>query len=105
MPFRRDCLTWRIAPYTSFETQRLSLERLAKRELGMGFGEWRSRLRFLRAIDALGSDRSITQIADDLGYANTTSFSEMFKRHSGRTPDQYRRGLSPLQREVEPSSR
>ena len=82
-----------------------SLERLAKRELGMGFGEWRSRLRFLRAIDALGSDRSITQIADDLGYANSTSFSEMFKRHSRRTPDQYRRGLSPLQREVEPSSR
>ncbi len=69
-----------------------SLERLAKYELGMGFGEWRNRLRFLKAIEALESDRSITQIADELGYANATSFSEMFKRHSGRTPDQYRRG-------------
>lgn len=71
-----------------------SLERLAKRELGMGFGEWRNRLRFLKAIDALGSERSITQIAEELGYANSTSFSEMFKRHAGRTPDQYRRGAA-----------
>jgi transcriptional regulator GlxA family with amidase domain len=46
-----------------------SLARQFLRELGMSFGEWRLRLRFLRAIEALEAGTPIQAIAFDLGYS------------------------------------
>lgn len=67
-----------------------TLERRCARELGMSLGEWRRRLRFTLAIDALEAGRSIQQIAFDLGYGTPSAFIVMFRRASGTTPEQYR---------------
>ncbi|MNC20464.1 HTH-type transcriptional repressor of iron proteins A [compost metagenome] len=68
-----------------------TLARQFVRELGMSFGEWRQRLRFLTAIEALDSHRSIQDVAFDLGYSSASAFIAMFQRQAQCTPEQYRR--------------
>lgn len=68
-----------------------TLARRFMQELGMSFGEWRQRLRFLTAIEALEQGRAIKEIALDMGYSNSSAFITMFARHAGCTPEQYRR--------------
>lgn len=68
-----------------------TLARQFVRELGMSFGEWRQRLRFLAAIQALDSPRSIQEIAFDMGYSTGSAFIAMFQRQARCTPEQYRR--------------
>jgi AraC-like DNA-binding protein len=57
----------------------------------MSFGEWRQRLRFLAAIEALESARSVQDVGFDLGYSTSSAFIAMFARQAGCTPEQYRR--------------
>ncbi len=68
-----------------------TLARLFVRELGVSFGEWRQRLRFVWAIQALEGSRSIQAIAFDLCYSTASAFIAMFQRQAGCTPEQYRR--------------
>ena len=68
-----------------------TLARHCQRELGMSLGEWRQRLRFLRAIDALEAGDTVQQIGFDLGYSTASAFIAMFQREAGVTPEQYRR--------------
>ncbi|KAF1072474.1 MAG: HTH-type transcriptional regulator NimR [Pseudomonas citronellolis] len=67
-----------------------TLARCCQRELGMSFGEWRQRLRFLLAIQALAAGEGVQQIAFSLGYSSPSAFIAMFRRQSGTTPEQYR---------------
>jgi AraC-like DNA-binding protein len=41
-----------------------------------------------------GTDHSLTEIANELGYTESQNFFRAFKRWTGQTPEQYRRGLS-----------
>jgi AraC-like DNA-binding protein len=68
-----------------------TLERTCQRELGMALGEWRQRLRFTCAIDALDAGRTVQHIAYNLGYSTPSAFIAMFRRMAGTTPEQYRR--------------
>lgn len=68
-----------------------TLARRCQHELAMSFGDWRQRLRFLRAIDALEAGRSVQEIAFALGYSTASAFIAMFQREAGVTPEQYRR--------------
>lgn len=68
-----------------------TLARHCQRELGMALGEWRQRLRFLRAIDRLEEGQSVQQIGFDLGYSTASAFIAMFQREAGVSPEQYRR--------------
>lgn len=67
-----------------------TLARCCQRELGMSFGEWRQRLRFLTALEALEAGQGVQQIAFDLGYSSASAFIAMFRREAGTTPEQYR---------------
>ena len=73
-----------------------TLARLFVRELGMSFGEWRQRLRFLVAIEALESGRSVQDVGFDTGYSSSSAFIAMFQRQAGCTPEQYRRQVQHL---------
>ncbi len=66
-----------------------TLARHCQRELGMTFGEWRQRLRFLAAIEALEAGRDP---ADRLRprLQQPSAFISMFRRLAGTTPEQYR---------------
>ncbi|MDR7129548.1 AraC-like DNA-binding protein [Algoriphagus sp. 4150] len=66
-----------------------TLLRLFTKELGMGFGEWKMRLKLLEAIKLLGERRAVKDIAFDLGYENVSSFIATFKKHLGTTPTKY----------------
>jgi AraC-like DNA-binding protein len=63
-----------------------TLARLFTDELGTSFGAWRRQLRLVRAIDLLGRGTSITAVSAELGYANATAFTSMFKRALGFPP-------------------
>lgn len=66
-----------------------TLERLFHRETGMTFAQWRRQLRLQDAVIRLHQGQPVTSIAFDTGYDNPSSFIEMFRRLTGRTPGQF----------------
>jgi AraC-like DNA-binding protein len=66
-----------------------TLERLFRKETGLTFAQWRRQVRIQGAIIRLHQGQSVTSIAYDAGYENISSFIEMFRRVTGRTPGQY----------------
>jgi len=66
-----------------------TLERLFKKETGLTFAQWRRQVRIQEAIVRLHLGQSVTSVAYDTGYENTSSFIEMFRRVTGRTPGQF----------------
>jgi AraC-like DNA-binding protein len=75
-----------------FTTER-TLARRCQQQLHMTFGEWRQRLRFLRAIVLLEQGASVQSIAHDLGYSSASALIVMFQQQAGTTPDRYRARL------------
>ncbi|GGC52730.1 AraC family transcriptional regulator [Chelatococcus reniformis] len=72
-------------------SERTLHRRLADR--GMGFSAVLAKVRNQRATELLEkSTLSVEQIADMLGFAETASFSRAFKRWTGFSPLNYRRG-------------
>ena len=66
-----------------------TLGRLFYKETGLTFAQWRRQLRLHDAVIRLYRGQPITSIALDTGYDNPSSFIEMFRRVTGRTPGQY----------------
>jgi AraC-like DNA-binding protein len=66
-----------------------TLARLFLKETGMGFREWRQRLRMLTAIERLAAAADVTSVALDLGYGSPSAFIAMFKRTLGETPGRF----------------
>ena len=69
---------------------RRSFTRLFRRETGMSFAEWRQQACLAKALEMLVAGRPITELALDLGYESTASFSTMFRRALGVPPSRYR---------------
>lgn len=83
----RSLADWAVSVHMTERT----LARHCQRELGMSLGEWRQRMRYLRAIDALEAGHSVQRMAYDLGYSTPSAFIAMFQRESGLSPEQFRR--------------
>jgi AraC-like DNA-binding protein/mannose-6-phosphate isomerase-like protein (cupin superfamily) len=66
-----------------------TLVRLFPAQTGMTFRQWRQQSRLLRALELLAAGDSVTRIALELGYENSSSFIAMFKRSLGTTPTRY----------------
>ncbi|WP_321910369.1 helix-turn-helix transcriptional regulator [Paraburkholderia sp. J11-2] len=71
-----------------------TVARLFRQETGMTFGQWREQLRLAEAMSKLAVGHTPGQIAQDLGYADVRTFSAMFRRAFGCTPQQFRQHLS-----------
>jgi AraC-like DNA-binding protein len=71
-----------------------TLTRHFEEEVGMSLRSWRQRLRLFKAMELLGSDLPITEIALRLGYASASAFIFMFRSEMSISPLQYRRQLS-----------
>ena len=73
-----------------------SLARRCEKELGM---TWRGALRRLRVLGAIellaGTERTVTQIAMDVGYSSLSGFESAFRDLVGKTPTEYRSGFNP----------
>lgn len=81
----RELAAWAQAVGCSKRT----LGRLFSQETGLTFQQWRQQRRLLRAVELLSSDESVTNIALELGYDNTSAFIAMFRRCLGTSPSRY----------------
>lgn len=73
-------------------------ERTLKRKLhleGTSFTEILSNVRLEKAKRLLTSDRSLTQIAEELGFSDLSTFSQTYKRWTGVSPSENRRCIHP----------
>ncbi len=84
---KRDLAAWAQRVGASKRT----LVRLFPRQTGMTFGEWRQQCRLLHALELLNAGASVTAVALETGYDNSSAFITMFRRCLGATPRQYLR--------------
>jgi AraC-like DNA-binding protein len=66
-----------------------TLARIIERETGLGFEQWRTRVRMAAALAALARGTTVTQVAHDVGYASSSAFVAAFKRAVGVSPGAY----------------
>ncbi|BBI33431.1 response regulator transcription factor [Cohnella abietis] len=67
------------------------LSEVFKRETGLNYLEFVTRQRMERAEEILNeSNAKISEVANRVGYEDIKYFSRLFKKHTGRTPSEYR---------------
>lgn len=62
------------------------------RETGLTPGDWRTQRRMLAAVELLTQGQPVTNVALDVGYADTSSFIAIFRRAFGATPARWAAG-------------
>jgi AraC-like DNA-binding protein/quercetin dioxygenase-like cupin family protein len=67
---------------------RRTLARLFRSETGLGFAEWRARLRAVDGLARLSDGHSVAETAASVGYASPSAFSAMIHRTLGGAPRQ-----------------
>jgi AraC-like DNA-binding protein len=68
-----------------------TLRRRFRAELGAGWENYRRRARLLAAVEALtDGDRSVAQIAADVGFESQSAFAKAFHELTGETPRAFR---------------
>jgi AraC-like DNA-binding protein len=71
---------------------RRHLDRLFREELGASFREKQIELRLAKACELLASSNAkVVEVALESGYQSSSVFSELFKKHFGVSPGQWRR--------------
>jgi AraC-like DNA-binding protein len=65
---------------------RRTLARLFRSETGLGFAEWRARLRAIDGLARLSDGASVAETAASVGYASPSAFSAMIHRTLGGPP-------------------
>ena len=66
-----------------------TLNRLFNKYCGMGFSQWKQKLRILKSLDLLDGESPLIDIAYELGYQSTSSFITAFKKQMGCSPGKY----------------
>jgi AraC-like DNA-binding protein len=73
---------------------RRTLARLFRSETGLGFAEWRARLRAIDGLARLADGASVAETAASVGYASPSAFSAMIHRTLGSPPRRLAHGLT-----------
>ncbi|MBN3858893.1 helix-turn-helix transcriptional regulator [Paraburkholderia sp. Ac-20340] len=71
-----------------------TIARLFRQQTGMSFVQWRERLRLEDALSKLSVGQAPGEVAQALGYADVRTFTVMFRRAFGSTPQQFRQSLN-----------
>lgn len=70
------------------------LERLTKKEFGCSVIEYTNKLRFLKICSLLTTtDKTLSAIAEECGFFDSSHLCVFFKKYSGKTPSSYRKEL------------
>ncbi|MTI15985.1 AraC family transcriptional regulator [Rhodobacteraceae bacterium RKSG542] len=91
---RRTVASWA----TDFGMSERTLARLVHQHVGVTFGQWRSQLRIIIALQQLSMGVAVQVVAENLGYESCSAFITFFKKVSGKSPRRYMR---TVQRERE----
>ena len=65
-----------------------TLARLFEHDMGMGFNQWRQRIRFHSALETLSRGEPISRVAHQHGYRSASAFSAAFSKVMGTPPSQ-----------------
>ncbi|WP_379153159.1 response regulator [Paenibacillus sp. sgz5001063] len=80
----------------SLQASPVYLSRLFKQELGESFGAYLTQIRIRKAAQLLHStELSISEVAERTGYETQHYFSTAFKKQTGVSPLQFRKGVLP----------
>lgn len=70
------------------------LNKIVKQSVGMSLLEYRKFFTIKEAAHLLGNtDKTISEIIDELGFSGRTYFNNLFKKQYGITPSQYRKNI------------
>ncbi|KAA6456429.1 helix-turn-helix transcriptional regulator [Acidobacteria bacterium AB60] len=70
-----------------------TMQRIFQREVGLDFESWRRQVRLMRGVQLLVSGRSVKEVADAVGYADTSTFVALFRSVFERPPKAWVLGL------------
>lgn len=68
-----------------------TIARLFDKELGMSFHQWRQRVRFYGALEALSNGLSVATVAHNCGYNSPSAFTAAFQKTLGLRPSEVRK--------------
>ena len=93
--FNRDITLQEVAQHVGMNATYFSL--LFKEEMGVSYIKYLTKIRMETAKTMLKSGMRVNEVSDRIGYYNYRHFTEVFKKHIGLTPGQYRdvKGASP----------
>ncbi|MBN3492449.1 helix-turn-helix domain-containing protein [Vibrio neptunius] len=63
---------------------------LCAKEFAQSFAMWRRNIRLVLSLQLLSSNKSIQEIAIELGYASDSAYIYAFKKMFNQTPSKYR---------------
>ena len=65
-------------------------------KVGVCFKDWRAHTQVQRAMELMKAhNQTITEIGLDSGFRDLRTFERVFKRHTGLTPNQYKKIVRP----------
>ncbi|MFW8281623.1 helix-turn-helix domain-containing protein, partial [Klebsiella pneumoniae] len=67
-----------------------TLSRLCSKEFSMSFSLWRQNIRLVLSLKLLSTNKTIQDIAMELGYASDSTYIYAFKKVFNKTPSKYR---------------
>ncbi|MFT6654817.1 MAG: AraC-like DNA-binding protein [Marinomonas primoryensis] len=73
-----------------FAMSERTLARMIKRHVQLTFGQWRSQLHIVLALQKLAVNTPVQTISEELGYESVSAFITFFKKALGKSPRQYR---------------
>ena len=82
----KDLNAWADEIGTSSRT----LMRMFQKETGHSYRAWVQQMHVALALSKISDGLSVSHISESLGYTNASAFSAMFKRHLGKTPQQFK---------------
>ncbi|WP_338882881.1 helix-turn-helix transcriptional regulator [Xenorhabdus sp. TH1] len=69
-----------------------TITRIFQRETGMNYQQWRQQWRLVKAIELLAQNKTLSYVAQELGFANDSAFVTFFRKVMGRPPREYMAG-------------
>lgn len=71
-----------------------TIQRLFRREVGVGFERWRQQARLMKGVELLVNGCSVKKAAFEVGYQQPSAFVDMFRRTMGTTPKAWTAALA-----------
>ncbi|CDG22022.1 conserved protein of unknown function [Xenorhabdus poinarii G6] len=66
-----------------------TITRLFQRETGMNYQQWRQQWRLVKAVELLVQNKTLSYVAQELGFSNDSAFVTFFRKAMGRPPREY----------------